>query len=231
MTDFSIKEDYLSILKALKRINAADTSSLSQAVGNMSSGNTRGVSYAFVLDFWQICPPDNTLPEVESFSIRLEMDVVEDLMNKEEPLGGKYVMQLYLTGLKGGRQYSCSWHLDLETEEDHRYIHPRYHLTYGGKSMKDKIKNDQTAFGQLLLPVTPRIPCAPMDGILAIDFILNHFYKHDEIADVLNDSGYRKAVKESQNRLWKPYYAAIHRFFANGEKVGYGKKYLPSLLD
>ena len=96
--------------------------------------------------------------------------------------------------------------------------------------MRDKYIGGSSYFGQLLLLATPRIPYVPMDGILAIDFILNHFYKSDDIGEVLSNSQYRKAVKASQRRLWKPYYESLHRFFAIDEKNGLGVKYMPGLI-
>ena len=226
----SIKNDFEAMLKVLEGIGSLDVQNLSQAVGYMDTYGQDVVVYAFTLTFWQITPPDNTLPPVSNMDIRLEMKVKENLNNTYEPFDSDYAMQLYLSGIKGGQQYMCSWHLDLDTTTDHRYIHPRFHLTYGGKKMRDKLKDDNSVFGQLLLPVTPRIPCAPMDGVLAIDFLLNHFYKKDDIGDVLSNSQYRKAVKASQIRIWKPYYESLHRFFVSNEQAGLGIKYMPSLI-
>lgn len=223
-----IKGDFEAMLKVLEKISGVDITSLSMAVGEMDAGGPNLVSYAFKLNFWQITPPDNIVPAVSNMNVVLEMVVNENLDNIEEPLDQDYAMQLYLSGMSENQCYSCSWHLDLDTEEEHRYLHPRYHLTFGGKAMKDAIKLDAAAYGQLLLLASPRIPCAPMDGILAIDFVLNHFFKKNEIGDILSDSQYRKAVRTSQERIWKPYYEAIHRFFALKEKMGVN--YLPSLL-
>lgn len=227
-----IKDEFMSMLKVLESIPGIDISNLLQAVGTMDSYGPDKVSYHFNLMFWQITPPDNTLPSIRNLDIKLEMVVNENLNNEYEPLDNGYVMQLYLSSMMDGKNYLCSWHLDLDEgqEIDHRYIHPRFHLTFGGKSMRDFYKDGSSAFGKLLLPVTPRIPCAPMDGILAIDFILNHFFKRDVIAEVLVNSQYRAAVKSSQRRIWKPYYESFHRFFVQDETTGYGVKYIPNLI-
>lgn len=225
-----IKNEFESMLKVLEAIGNVDAQSLSQAVGCMDAYGQDIVSYAFTLNFWQITPPDNTLPALQNMDVKLEMNVNENLKNEEEPIGGDYTMQLCISGMKDGQRYICSWHLDLDTSTDHRYIHPRFHLTYGGKNMRDIINDSSSSFGKLLLLATPRIPYMPMDGILAIDFILNHFYKSDDIGEIISNSQYRKAVKASQRRLWRPYYESLHRFFANNEKDGLGVKYLPSLI-
>ena len=218
------------MLKVLEGLDSVDVRNISQAVGCMDAYGQNIVSYAFTLNFWQITPPDNTLPALNNMDISLEMKVKENLENEGEPIVGDYAMQLCISGMKDGQRYMCSWHLDLDTSTDHRYIHPRFHLTYGGKKMRDMFNDSSSSFGQLLLLVTPRIPCMPMDGILAIDFILNHFYKSDDIGEILSNSQYRKAVKSSQRRLWKPYYESLHRFFANNEKNGLGVKYMPGLI-
>ena len=225
-----IKNDFEAMLKVLEGIDSVDVRNISQAVGCLDAYGQDIVSYAFTLNFWQITPPDNTLPALNNIDISLEMKVKENLENEEEPIVDDYAMQLCISGMKNGQKYLCSWHLDLDTTTDHRYIHPRFHLTYGGKKMRDMFHDGSSSFGQLLLLVTPRIPCMPMDGILAIDFILNHFYKSDDIGEVLSNSQYRKAVKASQRRLWKPYYDSLHRFFANDEKNGLGVKYMPGLI-
>ena len=225
-----IKSDFESMLKVLEGLDSVDVRNISQAVGCMDAYGQNIVSYAFTLNFWQITPPDNTLPALNNMDISLEMKVKENLENEGEPIVGDYAMQLCISGMKDGQRYMCSWHLDLDTSTDHRYIHPRFHLTYGGKKMRDMFNDSSSSFGQLLLLVTPRIPCMPMDGILAIDFILNHFYKSDDIGEILSNSQYRKAVKSSQRRLWKPYYESLHRFFANNEKNGLGVKYMPGLI-
>ena len=225
-----IKNDFEAMLKVLEGIANVDAQNLSQAVGCMDAYGQDSVSYAFTLNFWQITPPDNTLPALQNMDVKLEMKVNENLKNEEEPIEGDYAMQLFISGMKDGQRYICSWHFDLDTSTDHRYIHPRFHLTYGGKNMRDMFNDGSSNFGQMLLLATPRIPCMPMDGILAIDFILKHFYKSDDIGEIISNSQYRKAVKASQRRLWKPYYESLHRFFANNEKNGLGVKYMPSLI-
>ncbi len=226
-----IKNDFEAMLRVLERIDSVDVRNISQAVGCMDAYGQDIVSYAFILNFWQITPPDNTLPALSNMDISLEMKVKENLKNEEEPIASDYAMQLCISGVKDGQKYMCSWHLDLDNSTDHRYIHPRFHLTYGGKIMRDMFHDGHSSgFGQLLLLVTPRIPCMPMDGILAIDFILNHFYKSDDIGEILSNSQYRKAVKASQRRLWKPYYDSLYRFFAKNEKNGLGVKYMPGLI-
>lgn len=223
-----IKNDILNVLKAVKSISGIDTRNFTEAVGGIDTTDVGNISYHFVMHFKMTTPPDNTAPSIP-VDVKLEMEVNEDLRNTDETIGGNYVMQLHITGQDGDKQYICSWHLDLESGTDLRYMHPRYHLTYGGKNMRDEVKQDKDSFGKLLLMATPRIPMAPLDGILAIDFVLNNFYKSDMIGDVLNDSRYKEAVKTSQVRLWGPYYRSIHEHFTSGTLAPKGVQYIPSL--
>lgn len=223
-----VKNDIQNVLKALKTISGIDAQSFMEEVGGIDTSDAGFISYDFEMHFKMTTPPDNTSPSIP-IDVKLKMEVNEDLRNSDETLGGKYEMQLLVTGQEGEKHYMCSWHLDLDPGIDRRYMHPRYHLTYGGKNMRDEIKHDKDSFGQLMLMATPRIPTAPLDGILAIDFVLNHFYKRDAISDVMNNNRYKEAVKASQTRLWEPYYRSICEHFSGGALAQKGTQYVPNL--
>lgn len=219
----------LSVVKALKNIEGIDTSNFSNVAGNIDTSDVNAISYCFTMVFKMTTPPDNTLPSLP-IDIELEMEVNENLQNTNETICGEYAMQLQLNSVKGGEHFMCCWHLDLDPGTERRYMHPRFHLTFGGKNMREKYRTDHDAFGHLMMMATPRIPCAPMDSILAIDFVLDHFYRSDDIADVLNNTKYREAVKESQKRIWCPYYKTISDSILKQEPIGNGLKYLPNLI-
>ena len=103
-----IKNEFEAMIKVLEGIDGLDAQNLSQAVGCMDAYGQDMVSYAFTLNFWQITPPDNTLPALNSIDIRLEMKVNENLKNVEEPIVGDYAMQLCISGMKDGQRYMCS---------------------------------------------------------------------------------------------------------------------------
>lgn len=224
-----VKNDILSVLKALKAIAGIDLQNFNEVAGAIDTSNAGVVSYSFDMLFKLTTPPDNTYPS-RPIEIKLSMDVNENLQNTEETIEGTYLMQILISGINDGKCYLCSWHLDLEPKTKCRYKHPQYHLTYGGKKMRDEVKKNADYFGQSLLMTTPRIPIAPMDGILAIDFVLNHFYKEQKIGAVLNNSKYREAVKASQTRIWEPYYRSIHEHFTGGALAHKGKQYVPNLI-
>lgn len=103
----------------------------------------------------------------------------------------------------------CSWHLDKGGEDGEEHsIHPEYHLNFGGSSMT-KIRDEPYDFGNLLLLEVPRIAHAPMDAILAIDFVLQNFYTKKIHQSLTSKNGYRELVKKAQYRLWRPYYLCL----------------------
>ena len=140
MNSTSIKNSFEAMINVLEKKMYVDFQNLSQAIGCLDADGQEKVSYAFTLNFTNVTPPDNTFPALENIDITLEMKVKENLKNEDEPIVGDYSMQLYISGVKDGQKYMCSWHLDFDTTTNHRYAHPRFHLTYGGKNMRDLFK-------------------------------------------------------------------------------------------
>lgn len=128
------------------------------------------------------------------------------VINKASGAEKKYNLSIEVSGLVENdtdiNKVLSYWHLDYDSNEENEYVHPDFHLTFGGKPMS-KIK-----LGDVLLLPAPRLPHPPMDAILGIDFIIRHFIKKEKSNKILNDSQYKKAVKSSQERLWKPYMLA-----------------------
>lgn len=123
----------------------------------------------------------------------------------------EYQSELILSGinkdLTGNPVVYSSWHFDKNIPSaPPKCIHPLYHLHFGGNSMTA----GSFEFGDGILLEAPRIQYPPMDMVLMVDFVLRNFYdKNDEpVCDILNDSRYKKIVKNSQFRLWRPYYLA-----------------------
>lgn len=114
---------------------------------------------------------------------------------------------------KNGKYLVAAWHLDRHTDElkdgkaDNKgYMHPEYHITFGG----DKIEEDDTLdFGNALILPTPRLPHPPMDVVLGIDFIIQNFYPKEIKINILGDELYIAIVKNAQLRLWRPYFHSL----------------------
>jgi hypothetical protein len=101
----------------------------------------------------------------------------------------------------------AAWHIDTHPYEGARThgVHPKFHFQVGGdrfKEIDDKIRG-------VLLPEAPRLPCAPLDAILAIDFVLSHYCS--EQWDLLKDimPSYLRLRKNPMQRYWSPYFRTL----------------------
>lgn len=115
-----------------------------------------------------------------------------------------------------------SWHHDrhITGGEDPQYAHPHYHFQHGGHKMWG---NDD--FGSAIVFESPRIAHPPLDGILAVDFVLSNFCGN-KWRELLEDSEYLRLIKEAQERLWRPYAIST----ASKWSPGLSKSWLPQCL-
>jgi len=114
----------------------------------------------------------------------------------------------------------ASWHLDKHSQisspedKEEKFLHPEYHFTFGGTHMEDKHNIEGWDFGQTLILRSPRLMHPPMDIILGIDFILNHFIPRKYSNLILDNKQYIEITKRMKKLLWKPYaYAFAKNFF------------------
>lgn len=133
---------------------------------------------------------------------------VHRLGQLEDPLN-EYQCELILSGYNKDHDKKpgifSSWHFDRNIPSTPpKCIHPLYHMHFGGNTMTES----GYSFGDGILLEAPRIQYPPMDAVLMVDFVLRNFYDKNEepISDILNDSEYKVIVKNSQFRLWRPYY-------------------------
>ncbi len=120
--------------------------------------------------------------------------------------------------------YSC-WHLDLHIEENGdgqpKYCHPMYHFAFGGNKMEAR---GDAFFGSGIFLPAPRLIHPPMDAVLAIDFILQNYFERSRIQKLLEDSSYVEIVRNSQNRLWKPFFSSLYSYW-NAENLTVNKDF------
>jgi hypothetical protein len=113
-------------------------------------------------------------------------------------------INIVLIGEKTNQMSCAAWHIELHDGSKSDYAHPFFHLQHGGTRF-DAIA---TEFGQTIITDAPRITMPPMDAVLAIDFVLSHFF-----GPVWQDCrlvpGYRAAVAQSQGWLWKPWFSVL----------------------
>ena len=112
------------------------------------------------------------------------------------------------------RQLKCAWHFDRHEEGGNvnstkknvpkkgrsHAVHPIYHFQHGGQRVWDL-----SDYGEQLLLEPPRIAHPPLDGILAIDFVLSNYL--GDSWKMLRDQEHRydEIVKEAQRRCWRAY--------------------------
>lgn len=135
-------------------------------------------------------------------------------------------------GANEDEYYYSSFHLDYDPSNSSNFIHPWFHLTYGGINVKN------VDHGELMILPAPRIPVWPMDFILGLDFILSNFldqerYKKEFIAD----SNYRSALKKAQDSIWRPYILSISHHWCkfsdckyNMVNIDLSHNYVPTLI-
>lgn len=176
--------------------------------------------------------PRNTRPNVESLDIYLNVSVPQTLSGDFDLSLNGYAFSMVILGMvENGTRVISSWHLDYDSSDNAEYIHPHFHLTYGGKSMEN------FSIGDVLLLPTPRLAYPPIDIILGIDFALSNFIKKDLYENIKSDPQYRAAVIHSQMKYWKPYMLSLAHFWCKFECGNFTSnsnlsKYLnPNLLD
>lgn len=117
-------------------------------------------------------------------------------------------------------QLRAAWHVDthVHTETQSNSIHPRFHFQVGGRDLADL---DHTIRGALLTEA-PRPAIAPLDGILAVDFVLSHYCGNvwEDLRTM--EARYGRVRTPSMKRYWGPYYARIAEALAQEGTVEHG---------
>ena len=154
---------------------------------------------------------------MDGVSGTLTVAVQEYLPNTEAEVGASFSLLRRLDTefmfdahlVVNGEQHvvRAAWHLDthLHTATRSHAVHPRFHFQVGGEHLDDL---DHLIRG-VFVPETPRLPCAPLDGVLAVDFVLSHYCGLDWEALRDLDAGYKFLCKRPMQRYWQPYYQAI----------------------
>lgn len=217
-----------------KRRLCKDTTPITNAIQK----NDKGYSCCNIENLEIILPvPGNIIPSnikhlvaiitVKSDNIQAhETDIVHMFNN--------YYFNIQFVGNRPEEEnrYYSSIHLDYEASDTSNYIHPWFHLTYGGHGVKH-IDN-----GRLMVLPTPRIPIWPMDFILGLDFILSNFLnKEDYNRWFIDDSNYKSSLKNSQYNIWRPYILAIAHHWCKFSNCKHNmihpelsRNYMPTLI-
>ena len=146
----------------------------------------------------------------------------------------QYNLNLHINGVQKNNpsNHDFGWHLDGFEEMKHdvnrkkkskknnklQFIHPYYHFHAGGKAIAGK------GPGSLMLLSSPRLPHPPMDIVLAVNFVICHFYSTHEVRfseemGIFTDDDYKQLVNRSAMRIYKPYYEEIKDHIINSKYV------------
>ena len=208
----------------------SDTTPLHKAIGELKNGAYNLQKLKLKIDV----VPNNTRPSVKSLEVLLNVQITENKYNENNICNAvsNYNFSIEILGRNGKQAVYSSWHLDFDNVTESEYIHPSFHLTYGGKAMKT------VELGDVLLLPSPRISYPPMDAVLGIDFVLSNFVKKEIYNRIKVNSQYKAAVKHSQQRLWRPYMLSLAKHWCQFTNCTYfvsddslTKKYHPTLID
>lgn len=230
-----IKTDLHNVASILRRYGICnDVSPLERASGAIKDFGTQSFRYSVSnLKFNNVPIPRNIgFNSISTFVIYLDVALREKYLDMNEignPIiventGDNFLFCLRIECMNRKTKHVDSWHLDYEPEDNKEYVHPMFHLTHGGRSM------DGIEVGQSMKLVVPRLPFYPMDAILGIDFIVGNFYKKDTYNKLRSEHLYIKALKNAQNRLWRPYFLALSHIWCTHPSIKMDDLSFPSKL-
>jgi hypothetical protein len=108
-----------------------------------------------------------------------------------------------------------AWHLDTHVHGKSRDVHPRFHFQFGG----DRLDEFDEAIRAILVPEAPRIAFVPMDAVLAVDFVLSHYFGvlWQELRDT--EPRYQRLIRTATGRYWAEYFGRLASFFSDPDGV------------
>jgi hypothetical protein len=186
--------------------------------GPISRAASLCMTYGGEQDLWQykienlifhIETPQNTLPASTPKNLQLDLSCTASgpCIEQKEPVDPLFSLDLNIVIECETKENKliASWHLDKHNFEGvSKEIHPEYHFHYGGHKMKD----DSLSFGSALILGPPRLAHPPLDGILAVDFVVSNFAS-EFWKKLRTNTIYNSLIKLRQNELWRPYFKSI----------------------
>ncbi|MBP1638890.1 MAG: Uncharacterized protein H6Q17_473 [Bacteroidetes bacterium] len=207
-----------------------DTKPIRNALQELNSRHDPAGYWGYNLQklvFNNLVTPRGTMPNnINSIQIVLNVEIHEKsfkqdeifnpiIVDKRAGFRKNYNFSIEISGFSNQNKVLSHWHLDFDKDPSNEYIHPDFHLTFGGNAMKGEGEDENIVFGKVLLVPSPRLPYPPMDAILGIDFIIKNFVTKDVADRITSNSQYRNAIRASQERLWRPYMLATARHWCS----------------
>ena len=156
-------------------------------------------------------------------------DKVEQVYDNVRRLDASFTLDAEL--LVNGERHPLrsAWHVDthLFAGEASDGVHPRFHFQFGGKNFAHL---DEAIRG-VLLSEAPRLACAPLDGVLAIDFVLSHYAGRvwDDLS--ASEPQYGRLRTPAMARYWQPYYRLLADACALATPIAFGSPAAALLLN
>ncbi len=182
--------------------------------------------------YFTIPTPRNSIPSgLDSYlTLELSVDICGVCNSDESDKLRSLAVDIEISTINNREKCMCSWHLDRhiyeECDGDSDEVHPLYHFQHGGK----RIEELSGEIGRSLILDPPRIGHPPLDGVLAIDFILANF-AGSLWRRLRADGAYVNIVKGAQEHLWQPYYEAMSKTWGATQerKVARPEMLMPTL--
>lgn len=198
-----------------------DVSPLHSAAAQVATGNPRNRFWSYDIQnlAFRVAVPRSIAPKYASdfridLSLRLSGDFTADAADQFTAM--EINVEKYAQGATG-QQLKSAWHFDrhiIDTSTDDPYmtddIHPLYHFQFGGANMGSISQN----LGGTFLVDPPRLMHPPMDGILAIDFVLSN-YEGKTWKALREEHQYMNLVDAKLAQIWKPFFSSVSNSWTN----------------
>jgi hypothetical protein len=158
---------------------------------------------------FQIPKMSHTRPEdIDDISISLTVKSqgskdIEESKNHFLHLDMQLVLTAYcLDANCNEKTVKSAWHMDMDTNPDNDFVHPLFHINFGGKELEELADT-----GEILLLRSPRLMHPPLDIFLAVDFVVQNFFgrKHT----IFQEFEYQRIMAKYRELHWKPYILAF----------------------
>ena len=179
-----------------------------KAQRNSKPSDLKSISLSLRVELWGRCLDRNSL-----YDPFLDLSVECVVTGQRKDIEGKY---------------HSAWHLDRDVPKADQkrtdLAHPAYHLQYGGQRLPPL-----GSPGNHLLLGSPRVAHPPLDGVLAVDFVLSNYFPR-LWRDLRFDARYKRLVDGSQRRCWRPYSMASAERWSSGTPAWDGLPIWPQVV-
>ncbi len=167
-----------------------------------------GLEFDLEGDIFRHTKPDRAKLDFVELSISLKGACL-DADTADDPFDQLNINVLITGKDVNDKPLMAAWHLDKHEGGESEFQHPDYHLHYGGRKVRES-ENTVPGFsyGSLLLLESPRPEHKPLDGILAVDFVLGNFLGPARRRLQAENERYAELTFEAEKRCCRVYHEA-----------------------